>query len=404
MRFYILLFFLLVPLSYFSNCDLSQKRPHSRTTHPQLFSKISVNTVWASLKTERENVIELSETKISIKERITNSQFLDSVNGWVGGYKHLYKTNDSGKTWKDLSIDVQPNSYISSFFFTNQEQGWVVLVTKEDVDRYGLGCFSRIITTNDGGQHWTEKAIYNDEVEITQIKFTNSNVGWAIGNKRIARKNVYAELFAISTDDGGNTWNNLSSNINNVNRNEYGIANDSCRDIYLSSQIFLLTQGRKVIISSDRGKTWKAQIDIPTEEMWATFHKIGADNIGNLKIIGMSENSFGVLAIEKTSNTWSNYKLNNIPFFDALFLSNEEIIASGSEISISETNVLSKVGIILHSVDGGITWSVIYRSKLSQVFVSLTKVDHNQFYAVGDSGTFLQFSLPDKNNQVYQKH
>lgn len=111
------------------------------------------------------------------------------------------------------------------------------------------------------------------------------------------------------------------------------------------------------------------------------------------------EGFWGDLVVKSSDNSWTSYQLVRVPILDAVFLSANEVLASGMEIPLAERPSRSTVGVILHSLNSGKNWTPIYRSKSEEMFVSLTRVSDKEFYAVSDDGTFLKFSLKDSRVQ-----
>ena len=62
---------------------------------------------------------------------------------------------------------------------------------------------------------------------------------------------------------------------------------------------------------------------------------------------------------------WTSYKLNLTPIFDALFVSDKDVVACGLNVrTINEKDRrLKDAGVILRSFDGGKSWQTIYRTK-----------------------------------------
>jgi photosystem II stability/assembly factor-like uncharacterized protein len=333
---------------------------------------------------------------------LTSAQFIDADKGWAADPDSIYKTTDAGRTWERLKVGLPPNSHITSFFFVNPEKGWLAAVARKETGRYGLGYSSRLMRTDDGGKTWAVQESLGDEVNLGRVEFVDPNVGFAIGNKVIDSKPAYVEVFAARTTDGGRTWINISDRINSVVKNEYGVATDDAVDVYrsVSSRILLLTRLGRVVGSSDGGNSWRLDTQFEGENLQTGYEKIESGGDGSLKILaGQSgdEGFRGNLIVEDSEHSLISYNIARTPLSDAVFLSDSEIIACGMGLQSTQhrgraQNDQSLAGVVLHSTDGGKTWSVIYRSKSGEAFVSITSID-SHFYVIGQAGTLLKFTL-----------
>ena len=390
------------------SCELKAKRNGSSE---RADISVVLRPIKASLN-ERNAEISVKETRIVPKSDLAGSfelaQFVNEQYGWVSTQKILYKTSSAGITWEPLPIQVPEYSYVSSFFFTDELHGWLVLGKQVFTERYGLGNSSQILTTIDGGKTWSEQAIFPDEVRIREIRFFNASDGFAVGGRMVDQPvnqgPPYEEIFVLKTDNGGKAWSNISDVIKTTMRAEDGSIGDSGRSIHWQSQTqtFLLTRDGRIIATHDQGKTWRTTSKLKDErpEGWVSstgYYKLISDTDKQLRVIAGAmgdEGSWGDLVVKDNTNSWTSYELNLTPILDAVFLSRNEVLACGMEIrSQTDKRTPSVVGIVLHSLDCGKSWTPIYRSKLKEMFISLTRISEKEFYAVSDAGTFLKLTL-----------
>ena len=107
--------------------------------------------------------------------RVTNYYFRNRKNGWIvaEGYENeglIYFTEDTGKTWKNMTPEKTGASFpIYDIFFINKETGWFVTTN---------GC---IYKTNNGGSNWIlqESGTTNP---LLKIFFINQETGWIVGS------------------------------------------------------------------------------------------------------------------------------------------------------------------------------------------------------------------------------
>lgn len=402
MNLYILLCVLLISSLNSSSCGLQPRKLTTSTGSPQNYSDTVLRHVDTVLNGDAKPPANLSEMKVEGAVELRNVQFIDADNGWAANKDFIYKTSDAGRTWEQLTINLPPNSQITSFFFVNSERGWLASVAVNDAGRYGLGHSSCLMTTDDGGKKWVVRQSLADEINVQRIEFFDENKGFAIGNKVIDSKPAYTEVFAAGTTDGGKTWTNISERVNSVIKNKYGIANDDAADIYqsASSRIFLLTRLGRVVTSFDGGDSWRLDMQIEGERSQTSYVKISSVNDGSFKILAKEtgdEGYRGNLIVKDGQDSFISYDLTRTSIFDAVFLSDQEIIACGVEIQSAQRgnsiqSAPSPVGIVLHSADGGKTWSILYRSKSSRAFVSMSNIN-DRFYVIGSAGTLLKFTL-----------
>jgi photosystem II stability/assembly factor-like uncharacterized protein len=160
-----------------------------------------------------------------------------------------------------------PEWQLEDVFFINESIGWAC---GED----GL-----ILKTIDGGQTW-KKMESGTDVFLRDIRFTDNNFGWATG-----RGNKQGSEYAfLTTDDGGETWNDVSLPENKTIMSAFftssvhgcGVAGrgdflctangKNWESVKLSSQyrsrVFFLDQqsgwavGDSIVKTVNQGKTW----------------------------------------------------------------------------------------------------------------------------------------------------
>ena len=93
------------------------------------------------------------------------------------------------------------------------------------------------------------------------------------------------------------------------------------------------------------------------------------------------------------SNTWRKYKVGDVYLRDALFLSEDEVLACG-RIYVEESGhpfSEKRDGVILFSSDGGQSWAVVYRSNKVSDVNGLSVVAPGNIVAVGNDGLVLRF-------------
>jgi photosystem II stability/assembly factor-like uncharacterized protein len=261
------------------------------------------------------------------------------------------------------------------------------------------------MATEDGGQSWKLQASFPDEVKIGEIRFLNANEGFAVGAQLIDRRpQPYDELLVLKTSNGGNEWNNVSEAAKAAIKEEHGIPSEYGQHVqWTPSSIFLMTRFGRIISTTDRGKIWKPVVVLKRERPDGVvstpgYIKLALDPSDRLRIVaaGPGGDYVGDFVVHEDGQ-WTSYESHVTPIRDAVFLSDKEVLACGSNVRTVDEKPNSRLqdaGVILRSFDSGKSWQSIYRSKSYETFFFLTKVNDHEFYAVSDTGTFLRFTLP----------
>lgn len=368
-----------------------------------------LRSVPAVLNREPHLTVQAIETKIKGKAgtlfEFKRAQFVDEKHGWAMSESSLYRTTDGGKTWERLPQEPEEDARFTAFFFVDASHGWLTAIKHAFTESYFLGNSSVIMVTDDGGRSWKPQATFKNEVKITEIRFLNETEGLAVGARVMDSRPPYDELLVLGTVNGGKDWNNISEPAKDAIKNEYGIANDFGNHIHwTTSSVLLLTHHGRIISTMDRGKTWSHiasfKDERPTGFVSSTgYIKLALDPEGRFRMIAAGRGDEGYWGdfVVNEDDRWTSYEISRTPIFDAVFLSNKELLACGLNVrpEIEEFKHLpDDGGVILRSFDIGKSWQTVYRTKTFESFFFLTKVKDNEFYAVSDAGTFLRFTLP----------
>jgi hypothetical protein len=125
----------------------------------------------------------------------------------------VMKTSDGGNNWR-LTLDATQGSLVQEeIFFLNETQGW--FITQWQVE----GTFPTLYKTNDFGETWQELSTINESIaakggvtsfaEAQGLRFKTENDGIVIGKTL----NMEGETiqFVFQTTDAGKTWTEIKT-------------------------------------------------------------------------------------------------------------------------------------------------------------------------------------------------
>ena len=121
-----------------------------------------------------------------VKTDLKHVQFINELRGWaVGEQGIILYSEDGGLSWNK---QTSPSSAdLNRLFFLDANTGWVV------------GNNGTILYTNNGGTNWTQQTSGTTN-HLYGLDFVDTSYGWAVG----------ASGLVIATTDGGINWGNQS--------------------------------------------------------------------------------------------------------------------------------------------------------------------------------------------------
>lgn len=125
-----------------------------------------------------QTVVATIKTLPNANIRILAPTFADASHGWMAAGQSILTTADGGQHWTRLA-DV--NSLVNDLDFVSIDSGWAA--TEEG-----------LLTTTDGGLTWQRVPITEDAM-VSRLDFIDSRHGWVATGNRLLR-----------TIDGGATW------------------------------------------------------------------------------------------------------------------------------------------------------------------------------------------------------
>lgn len=316
-------------------------------------------------------------------------RFYDSQNGIITNSQSVFRTNDGGVTWEmqHIGYTLSGCAYVSSeivliggssmrrsvdggitwelvpgaptdiksFFFVDELTG------------YAGGTEGRIYKTADAGLTWQLQT--NADYESIQSIYFVGETGYAVGMKS-------ALPVMHKTTNGGNYWQNTSSNITYESPSAIAFADENT--------VYWVGSSR-IIKSIDQGNNWQVidstqgfnyAVDFPTSmtgyvggynyvkktsDGGNTWQKIDIPfnlYINSIKFInettGIAVGDGPIIRTTDGGNTWtSQFESYNV------VVCNEVVFTDSLTGFAAGTVYLEEItGVILKTIDGGLTWTV----------------------------------------------
>ena len=160
-------------------------------------------TAGFSVEAEREGLATTTDAGISwesIRDRVSirdafavacggNNFFV--VGGMISGFPlvlrgdELWRSQDAGSTWEEITSSLRDRGPISAVFFLDGFTGWAAVFENAS---------ALILRTNDGGASWSLQDLPEAQGTITAVEFLDSSGGIAAGGE------------AFFTSSGGALW------------------------------------------------------------------------------------------------------------------------------------------------------------------------------------------------------
>jgi photosystem II stability/assembly factor-like uncharacterized protein len=258
----------------------------------------------------------------------------------VGAFGSIYKTIDSGLTWK--SVHKGYRNDLKDITFINKEIWFAA---------GGNSTSGIILKTSNGGENWNE--IYSANKQVNSLFFINENSGTAVGSSGLV----------LRTSDAGINWSVVSSY---TGVNLFNVSFNGNRGI-------IVGQNGTILLTSDGGTTWILQNSITNHDLhgisWVDENRIIV--CGKEGIIFKSDDGGSEWTLVESGML---KQLNTLYFPD----SRNGFIA-GYE------------GLILKTSDGGDSW-LTANSGSSRELTNIYFSDANNGIVVGHAGTILRTS------------
>jgi len=350
----------------------------------------------------------LDQTPAGLKDSLTNASFVSATHGWVataGG--DILKTSDGGATWQTLKPSFAPLAAVSGYLtvdFVDASHGWA-----------GVG--NQIWMTIDGGKSWMPQYFgLTSDMQVMKIDFVDGVRGWAL-----AQSQNTGESQVISTSDGGFAWRTVATgdsgvgDIDATSASDVWLLDGGYPDFAGPSYLFggdggggvgqvnvqhstdggahwqsssvgspfttgalaangnqVCTVGDGILTSSDAGQTWRSASS-GQEYAFTAATAVSANDIWAVDDSGaLLHSSDGSRWVEQSSPArWANV-LDGVSFPD-----------SSDGWIVGTSGGFGNGGVILHTSDGGTSWTP-QASSLSGGLVGVDFIDDLNGWAISN--------------------
>ena len=302
------------------------------------------------------------QAQVPVSVLLNAVSFVDDTHGWAVGHSGvILHTVDGGKTWLTQFDGNAANKMV----ITQAEKR--VEVMQEKLDQATEDELEDLEYKFEDAQYALEDARLDAEVGASKpfldVLFSSRKEGFAIG--------AYGYFF--KTKDGGMTWENYGTRIQNPDRFHLNAIN-----IIKGGALFIVGEAGIIFRSKDGGESWQT-LDSPYAGSF--FGVIGTHERDAVIAFGLRGNLY---RSQNAGNTWI-----------AVDSGSEGTLMSAAISQEGDISVVGNSGTVLFSKDGGRSFSEIIRgdrlSNTSAVFI-----EPNKIALVGENG--VNISRPTGSN------
>ena len=339
-------------------------------------------------------------TPAGLRQPLTNVSFVDDLHGWVGSNAgRLLATSNGGTSWQTVHVDSASGKL--DVDFVSADRGWAWQAEGEGLwqttnggsawklvhrfrrghippfgidftdARHGWACsegdHSVLFTTADGGRRWRQVLSLPAFEFITAVRATDGATA-TLASSDTSAYSLQPESFwhgitcLRHTSDGGRSWS--------VSR--VGSA-ATCAALAGAGQRWCAV-GSAILSSQDAAATWQSESS-GQQYMLSQGIAVSADDLWAVDTEGaLLHSTDGATWVEQPQPARWAQSLSGVSFPD---------VQDGWVVGATGTNSYVGNGLILHTADGGATWSP---QSLSVGFAldGVDFVDANNGWAISD--------------------
>ena len=245
------------------------------------------------------------------------------------------------QTWKWVNPSPH-NNMLFSIFFLNTDTGWAA------------GESGTIMKTTNGGASWEVQSYGRDSLHT--LFFIDENTGWAVGNHGTC----------VHTIDGGENWEAQNSN---TTKNITTIFFIDTNTGWIAGEEGMLMH------TTNGGENWTTQ-SLPS------FSDVSAISFINAEDGWISTTTGVIIHTSNGGNTWTSIANTNVDKINDLqFMDTKNAWAVGKN---------DFKGIILRSINGGVTWKKIFIVDNSPELDALHFYSNSAGWVSGELGLFMK--------------
>lgn len=251
--------------------------------------------------------------------------FADINNGFllIGPYGDIYETNNGGASWSPSMSSANNMCFRRSFYFRSMDDGFLG----------GSMCFQgETIARRDSGSWDTPQVVgsWNADDQITNFDFLNTQLGLASSTSS----------YMFRTTDNGISWDSIPTPLDSLTILDVSFWEDT-----IAYACYAETGLEGILVSQDSGKTWQRDLGSATF-YYPGFHDILSTENGTLFIGGYpSHGSYGVIFEKSISFPWWNYHNVDHPIRKIHFHSDSIFFAIGDSGYVVRRSVPSTISI-----------------------------------------------------------
>jgi photosystem II stability/assembly factor-like uncharacterized protein len=145
------------------------------------------------------------QTGSETSERLDRFDLVSPTSGWVLLEHNLFRTEDAGQTWMDMSPSIPAEASVEDVYFLDEDSGWVLWSM---VDPNGLPMF-QLAFTQDRGAAWTVEDLpllgqTIPDPEKAEMGWFDTQTGWIAVKQSTGSNFSVGALF--TTQDAGLSW------------------------------------------------------------------------------------------------------------------------------------------------------------------------------------------------------